>query len=268
MTNPQSPVIDIFRDGHVHTHLCRHASGTMEDYARAAIAKELRGIVFLEHMESGIDYFDTTWLSEKDFDVFFKEGERLQKKYRDRLEIGLGVEVGYNPAQKDELVERLSKREWDRIGVSFHYFKHPDLPHHLNLVSRKKWNIDAMGRAGGNALLHQYFDTLIEGVRHLPGTVLCHLDAGLRYLPGLHLSKNHIKKIAALLDAVKDKGMAVEINTSGIPIRGEPFPAASFVEMAIRRGIRLVAGSDAHRPEDVGRYFNKLPDFLNAEIHP
>jgi histidinol-phosphatase (PHP family) len=268
MTNPAAPLIDISRDGHVHTYLCRHALGTMEEYVQAAITKGLHGIVFLEHMESGIDYFATTWLSEKDFDTFFEEGERLQKKYQDRLEIGLGVEVGYNPEQKDELAARLAKRNWDRIGISFHYFKHPDLPHHLNLVSRKEWNIDAMAQAGGNALLDHYFNTLLEGVLSLPGTVLCHLDAGLRYLPGLRLEKNHVKKIAVLLDAVKDKGMELEINTSGIPIRGEPFPAAPFVEMAINRGISLVAGSDAHRPEDVGRYFKKLPEFLNAKIHP
>ncbi len=259
--------IDLLCDGHVHTQFCRHASGSMEDYARAAIKRGLRRIVFLEHMEIGIDSADITWLSEKDFDAFFKEGDRLRKKYRPGLEIGLGAEVGYNPDRQEELNESLVKRDWDRIGISFHYLRHPDLPHHLNLVSRKKVNIEAMNRTGRNALLHQYYDTLTEAVHNLPGTVLCHLDAALRYLPDLRLDKDHIQKIAVLLDAVKIKGMEVEINTSGIPIRGEPFPAAQFVEMAIKREIPLVAGSDAHRPEDVGRYFDKLPDFLNAGIH-
>lgn len=263
-----SIAIDIFCDGHIHTPLCRHAAGTMEEYVCAAIARGLRRIIFLEHMECGIDYFDTTWLSEDEFDDFFKEGHRLREKYQADLEIGLGVEVGYNPACKDELAERLARRKWDRIGVSFHYFRHPALPHHLNLVSRKKWNIDAMFKVGGNALLDQYFDTLTEAVHNLPGTVLCHLDAGLRYLPSLRLNKDHVHKIATLLDAVKAKAMQVEINTSGIPIRGEPFPAVQFVEMAIKRGIGLVAGSDAHRPEDVGRYFDKLPAFLNGDIRP
>lgn len=260
--------IDVSCDGHVHTSLCHHATGAMEDYVLAAIRKGLRRIIFLEHMESGIDYYDTTWLSEADFDEFFREGRRLRKAYRESIEIGLGVEVGYNPARREDLVLRLAGREWDRIGVSFHYLQCPDLSRHLNLVSRKRWNIDAMIRAGGNALLHQYFDMLTEAVHNLPGTVLCHMDAGLRYLPGLRLNREHIKKIATLLDAVKAKGMELEINTSGIPIRGEPFPAAQFVEMAITRDIGLVAGSDAHRPEDVGRYFDKLPDFLNAEIQP
>ena len=260
--------IDLHCDNHVHTCLCHHATGTMEEYVLAAIKKGLRRLVFLEHMESGIDYFDTTWLSERDFDDFFREGDRLRESYSGSLEIGLGVEVGFNPTCRDELIERIGKRTWDQIGISYHYCRHPDFPCHLNLVSRKKWNIEAISQAGGDQVLHHYFDTLIEAVHCLPGTLLCHLDAGLRYLPDLCFSQGHIDKVAALLDTVKAKGMSVEINTSGIAIRGEPFPAAQFVKMAIDREISLAASSDAHRPEDVGRYFDRLPDFLSAGIHP
>jgi len=261
-------LLELRSDGHVHTSFCRHAIGTMEEYVLAAINKGLRHLVFLEHMESGIEYFDTTWLSESDFDDFFEEGDQLRKRYQDRLEIGLGVELGYNPVHRDELLARIKKRSWDRIGISYHYCWHPDFPYHLNLVSRKKWNIDAINQVGCDQLLHHYFDTLIEAVRLLPGTVLCHLDAGLRYQPELHFSKAHSEKIAVLLDTVKAKGMAIEINTSGFAIRGEPFPATQFVKMAIDRKIPLVAGSDAHKPEDVGNHFDRLPDFINAGIHP
>jgi histidinol-phosphatase (PHP family) len=264
----QPAPLDHLCDGHVHTSLCRHAVGTMEDYVLSAIKKGLRRLVFLEHMESGIEYFETTWLSESDFDDFFREGERLKKRYQEILEIGLGVELGYNPICRDELLARIRKRSWDRIGVSYHYYRHPGFPYHLNLVSRKKGNIEAISQIDCDQLLHHYFDTLIEAVQSLPGTVLCHLDAGLRYQPELHFSAAHTEKIAALLDVVKAKGMAVEVNTSGFAIRGEPFPSAQFVKMAIDRKIPLVASSDAHRPEDVGNHFDRLLDFIDAEIRP
>jgi histidinol phosphatase-like PHP family hydrolase len=32
--------------------------------------------------------------------------------------------------------------------------------------------------------------------------------------------------------------------------------------MALQKEIRLIAGSDAHRPEDVGRFFDKIPELL------
>lgn len=240
----------------------------MEDYVRAAIARGLQQLVFLEHMECGVNYFQTTWLSDEDFDTYFREGERLRKKYSNRLDIGLGVELGYNPDEKDQLLQRLEKRHWDQIGVSYHYCRQPGLARHLNLVSRKGSNIEAILQAGSDQLLHRYFDTLIEAVHVLPGTILCHLDAGLRYVPDLQVSESHVAKIECLLDAVKARGMCLEINTSGLDIRGEAFPAAPIVEMAIARAIPLLASSDAHRPEDVGRYFDRLPDLLNAGIHP
>ena len=40
----------------------------MEEYVQAAIKLGLRRITFLEHLEAGIDYFETTWLSDENFD--------------------------------------------------------------------------------------------------------------------------------------------------------------------------------------------------------
>ena len=61
---------------------------------------------------------------------------------------------------------------------------------------------------------------------------------------------------------MQERGIALEINTSGFDYRGTPFPAAWIITLAVERGIPLSAGSDAHRPEDVGRYFDRLPAYL------
>jgi len=50
-------------DRHIHTKLCCHASGEMEEYVLAAIGRDLDGIVFLEHMEEGICCAERTWLT-------------------------------------------------------------------------------------------------------------------------------------------------------------------------------------------------------------
>ena len=70
-------------DGHIHTKYCHHAIGEMEEYVLCGIEKGLEEIVFLEHMEAGIHYFEKTWLTEDDFDIYFSEGKRLQKKFQD-----------------------------------------------------------------------------------------------------------------------------------------------------------------------------------------
>ncbi len=257
------PLINLRFDGHMHTPYCHHAIGAMEEYVLSAISKGLEHIVFLEHMEgSNVNYFETTWLTEQDFDDYFAEGKRLQDKYNGQLTIGLGVEVGYNPTQQQELRDRLNKRHWDQIGVSYHFMAVPGQTYDLNLVSRQERNVRAITETGCEGVLDNYFVTLTQAVRALPGTILCHLDAALRFQPGLQLSPNHWHQIEELLDAVRAKNMALEINTSGFTIRGTPFPAPKIIQMAITRDIPLVAGSDAHRPEDVGRHFDQLSDFL------
>ncbi len=263
-----TPAVDILVDGHVHTRFCRHAVGEMEDYVRAAIGKGLREICFLEHMESGISYPERTWLTEADFDAYFAEGRRLQQTYREKIAIGLGVEVGYNPEYCDELRERLAGRQWSRIGLSFHYARIPGDQDHLNLVSRKAENIRRAGEFGAERLLKDYIEVLMKAVQDLPATVLCHLDAALRYLPGLTWSESHLEQVDRLLAAVKSRGMAVEINTSGLPVRGEPFPSRLILRMVIGHGIPLVAGSDAHRPEDVGRHFELIEDHIRKAVSP
>lgn len=260
--------INTLSDGHVHTHMCRHATGTMEDYVKSAINMGLQEIIFLEHMEEGVSYFERTWLTEEDFDYYFTEGARLREIYGKRITIGLGVEAGYNPDSNKTLLKRLARRKWDRIGLSYHYCRFPGLSQHLNLLSRKKENIELIARHDPDTLLCQYFDTLIEAVRTIPAQVLCHLDAGLRHQPGLELKSHHRERIRQLLEEVKQAGMALEINTSGYAIRNKPFPQPEIILQAKDMGIALVAGSDAHKPDEVGRYFDKLPALLRPETHP
>ena len=126
-------MIDTTIDGHVHTKLCHHARGEMEDYVQAAIKRGLGKLVFLEHLEVGINYFESTWLTEDDFIYYHEEGRRLQEKYQGSLEIGLGIEVGYNPRYLEEIQRRLALHSWDRIGISYHFLETDSV--HLNLVS-------------------------------------------------------------------------------------------------------------------------------------
>jgi len=253
-------MIDISEDGHAHTSLCHHARGEMEEYVQAAIDCGLRRLIFLEHLETGINYFESTWLTDDDFDYYHREGQRLKKKYRQDIEIGLGVEVGYNPKGKEELLQKLSRHCWDRVGISYHFLETGS--GHLNMVSRKQENIDALDEFGVEKVLHLYYRGLRQAVEELPGNILCHLDAVLRHHPSIPFTDEHIQLIDDLLDAVARKNMAVEINTSGYRLRSEPFPSQYFLKKVIKRGIPIVAGSDAHRPEDVGRFFDRLPGLI------
>jgi histidinol-phosphatase (PHP family) len=249
LINPKS-------DGHVHTRFCHHATGEMEEYVVAAIDKGLEELIFLEHLECGICYREATWLTDEDFAAYHCEGQRLRQVYGDRLRIGLGVEVGYNPGQAPEILEFLKRYSLDRVGISFHYYEIDG--HHYNVVSRRKANLEPLGRHGVERVISDYFATLLEAVEGLPGTVLCHLDAVLRHHPEVRFTGAHRLQITEIFRGMRKKGMALEVNTSGFSHRGEQYPATGILEEAVALGIPLVAGSDAHRPSEVGRHFERL----------
>jgi histidinol-phosphatase (PHP family) len=253
-------MIDTTVDNHVHTRLCHHARGEMEEYVLSAISKGLHQIIFLEHLEVGINYFESTWLTEEDFDFYHAEGSRLQEKYKGSILIGLGVEVGYNPRYVVEIQQRLALHTWDRIGISYHFLETES--GHLNMVSRKQINIDRLDQYGVDEVINRYYKDLQEAVDLLPGQVLCHIDAVLRHHPEVIFKTEHNALLDELLDMVAFKNMSLEVNTSGFTKKAEPYPSLAIIKKAIERNISLVAGSDAHRPEDVGRYFDRLPELM------
>ena len=253
-------LIDITVDGHVHTRLCHHASGEMEEYVLAAVANGLKKLTFLEHFEVDINYFKTCWLIEDDFTYYLNEGDRLRKKYDGLLDIGLGTEVGFNPDHVREILDFLERYQWDRVGLSYHFLKINGM--HFNMVGRKQSELKIFAEAGVERVITAYFSGLLTALEKIPASVVCHLDAVLRHHPQVFFSEEHHEQIRNILMLMKKKDIALEVNTSGFAFRNEPYPSRFILRQAKKMGIRFEAGSDAHRPQDVARYFKQLPEFL------
>ncbi|HET97947.1 MAG TPA: histidinol-phosphatase HisJ family protein [Desulfurivibrio alkaliphilus] len=254
-------MLDSSTDGHVHTALCRHAVGEMEQYVQAALDRGLRRIFFLEHFEAGIINDYQCWLGPDDFAYYRREGERLRRRYAGKIEIGLGVEVGYNPREVAATKEFLATHRWDRVGLSCHFLAIGS--RHYNLLSSDPRTLAVFSEYGVARALGEYFALLAEAVTQLPGTQLCHLDAALRHHPEVatpleELSAGSICE--QIFQAMAARGMALEINTSGYSHRRRlAYPAPDLLDRAARFQLPLTAGSDAHRPEEVGRFFDRLP---------
>ncbi len=258
---PAASLIDTGMDGHVHSRLCGHAEGEMEEYVLAALEKGLSGLTFLEHFETGINYFEKTWLDEAEFAYYQEELERLRAKYGDRIYLGVGVETGYNPDYPERIAAFLKSFSWDRVGLSYHYLK-LEGGRHVNVVSRKASNTELLSRRGADEVINMYLSGLLEAVTLLDADVVCHLDAAMRHNPEAAFGQSHFDRIRDIFDVMAVKEMALEINTSGYPLRGKPYPGPDILKLAMEMGIRLAPGSDAHQPGDVGRYFARLPDYL------
>ena len=135
-------LVDLTADGHIHTRLCNHAFGEMEEYVRSALSLGLRQITFLEHLEVDIRYDHRTWLRDKDFQKYFRQGKQLATKYRNKIEVKLGVEVGLNLQSMDKLKRQLTLYPWDTVGLSYHFYNANG--RHYNMVSRRQENLQVL----------------------------------------------------------------------------------------------------------------------------
>jgi histidinol-phosphatase (PHP family) len=256
---PDLPPLDITGDHHVHTRFCNHAVGEMEEYVTAAIRKGLRSLTFLEHLECGLSYSPQIWLTPELFQQYFTEGERLREQYADRITVRLGAEIGYNPDAVDKLLAMLAAFPFAHRGLSCHFFF--DGGKHLNMLSRRTDHIQEIAAFGTEKILDTYFSNLIRGCQDIPCDKLCHLDAALRHNAPV-LTEHHYTLIKELFAVMQEKNIALEVNTSGYELRSRPYPAIALIQQARQLGIPLIIGSDAHRPEQVGRFFKRVKEEL------
>ena len=244
-----------FIDHHIHTKYCHHAHGEMEDYVQAGIAKGLEKIVFLEHFEVGIKYYEVTWLTPVDFGKYITMGQTLQRQYQGQIDIGIGTEIGFNPDHILEITEFIASYNWDFVGLSYHYLDAGN--EHLNMVSSKKINVDKLADYGHQQVLTRYYQDLLLALEVLKVDFCCHLDAVLRYSPDIEYLPEHWCFIAEILAVMAKRRICLEINTAGYGKRGEPYPAERIQEMAKERGVEFLLGSDAHTANAVGQFFDR-----------
>lgn len=238
-------------DYHVHTALCRHAEGHPIDYARKAKALNLRALGFSDHFPArylpNSLPLDGYTMRPDEIPLYVSMVEEARRETQG-LEIKLGFEVDYYAGAVQAVQDLLKGVRVDYLYMSVHVLG--------------DWCIDDEGmmdryaNCDMDSLVNTYMDTLTEGVSTGLFDILSHADLFKKFGFG---GSPPLSKIQRLADAVKESGMAVEINTGGLrkPCR-EAYPSVAFLQAFAERHIPLVFGSDAHRPEEVGWEFAHL----------
>lgn len=105
-------------DVHMHSSFS-HDSGTApEEMIRGAIGKGLEMICFTDHFDKD----DMEWGEESIFDpeMYFRTLRPLQEKYRDQIDVRIGVELGLRPYLGDYYREFVSRYPFDFVIGSVH----------------------------------------------------------------------------------------------------------------------------------------------------
>lgn len=245
----------------MHTPLCGHAIGEPIDYARAASLK-------------GIDLITFTCHIPMDWSAFGQEGIRMRREdldlYRSMIaetakqaeplgvEVLCGIEAEVFPDEThmEPMDEILKSYEWDFVLGSLH----AHCASYLKWLSDHKMKKDALR-------VDSYFRHLRDGVQSGRYDSMSHPDVIRTY--GVVRKFNpsaHETVIREFLQALVDEAVCMEVNTSGLT-KGdfEVHPDPLILDWAAEMGVKLTIGSDSHRPESVGQFFESIQPMLRGK---
>lgn len=233
-------------DYHVHTYLCGHAEGTVEESIESAIAKGFDEIGIADHLP--LLYVDDPSLSmsRDQLEFYVDTVQGLKERYRSRIKVLLGIEADYHPPTLDDVASMLSAHPFDYVIGSIH------------IVGN--WIFDdprELKRYDGLDLDRFYIEYL-ESLKAMTETglydIVGHPDLVKKF--DKRASVDLAPHYRSLLEAIDAAGMCYEVNTAGLrwPAR-EVYPEVAFVKLAAGIGVPVTLGSDAHKPDDVGRDF-------------
>jgi len=235
-------------DYHIHTDLCGHAEGEMEEYVQSAIKKGLKEMGFSDHFP--LFHIPAPDLSMKmeDLPVYINKVRELQKKFKKDISIKLGIEVEYTPETEVSTGKLLKNYSFDYIYGSVHFLGEWIFDHPAQKDEWEKRNVYEVYR--------NYFSNLEKMIRSNLFDIVAHIDLVKKfgYKPAEPLAGIYTN-IAKLIAGHK---MCIEVNTSGLykPVK-EIYPSEEFLKICFVNNVPVVLGSDAHSPEEVGRDFDK-----------
>lgn len=233
-------------DYHVHTRLCGHAVGELEDYVRAAIAKGLSEIGFADHMPLLRMRDPRLTMAPEDLPRYIDLVRDLQDSV-DGIKIRLGIEMDYIPGQMDEIWEAAGGYAFDYVYGAVHYIDGWGFSDSRHLSTYE-------GRDPDETYV-RYFELFREAVREGGFDIMAHPDLVKKHGIETSLAIEDLYREAAEEAARAD--VAVEINTSGLRKRAlDLYPSLAFLRACASRGVPVTLGSDAHAPGQVGMDFD------------
>lgn len=233
-------------DYHMHTPLCRHASGEPVDYARRALEVSLTEIGFSDHSPMRQDDFDDWRMLGSELDQYVEKVRKAQKDFP-QLAIRLALEVDYLPGHENWIRELAARHPWDYFIGSVHYVSDSwavDNPNKLSeWKNRDAWEVWSV-----------YFERLTKAAETGFFEIIGHADLPKKF--GHRPTRDCAPLYEKFLDAAKANNCAIELNTAGLRKDcREIYPSREILQLAFQKGVPITFGSDAHAPEEVGADF-------------
>jgi histidinol-phosphatase (PHP family) len=241
----------ILYESHMHTPLCKHASGEPEEYAAVAEQRGLKGIIVTCHNPIPGGWAISVRMEPEQLDAYVALVGRARQTWEGRVDVRLGMESDFVPGMEPWLRELHARHPFNHILGSVH----PQVPEYSERFFRGDW--------------FEYQKLYFEHVAQAAETGLFDTMAHPDLIKNLAPHEWHLERIwpdiLRTLDRVAEAGCAMELNTSGVNKQlPEMNPSPSILEEMAKREIPVVIGADAHIPTRVGDGYEEAMDLLVA----
>lgn len=249
-------------DYHTHHVRCGHAVGELESYVQQAIKLGYSHIGLSDHMPlfhvNPAEYYPEVAMPIEELPRYIEECFYLQDKYKNDIEVRVGLEGDYVEGFEEEIKQIISAYPFDYVIGSVHFLKEWDITDYRQV---HHWeNKDVL------EVYKTYYDAVQKAAKSGLYDFLGHIDAIKRftYQPKAEDRDAWYGLERSTLEVIADCGVPIELNASGLSKPcAEMFPSERMLKQACELGIRVTVGSDAHDPLKVGENIDAARKLLS-----
>jgi len=243
----------ILSDYHMHSSFSGDSDCPMEKMINSAINLGLNDICFTEHMD--MDYEIREDLP-KDFflldtDRYMEKIIELKDKYKDKISVKFGVEIGMQKHLSDKNSEYINSYPFDFVIASTHLIDKKD-PYYKDFYEGKS----------AEDVIRKYFEQTYQNLMLFDDfDVLGHLDYIVRYIPFdfEYEPSKYMDIIDEILKIIIKKGRGLDINTKALTNDNNSItnPCKDILVRYKELGGKIITfGSDAHSSEKIANHFD------------
>ena len=220
---------------HTHTYRCLHAIGSDEDYVKCAIQAGMKQLGFSDHTPWHYDslFHPTMRMDESQLDGYIKSLSLLKEKYKDQIDILIGLECEYFEKYMPWLEQTLQSYPIDYIILGNHYYQSDETHIYFGSPLNKSY-------------LKSYVDHCIKAIDSGLYSYIAHPDLA-------HFDSKdpfYIQEMSRLCQYAKQHNMPLEFNLLGFST-GRHYRNKDFWQIASRYQNKVIIGFDAHSPESL-----------------
>jgi len=243
---------------HIHTTFS-DGSSRMSDYCKTAVHKGFKEIAFTDHLtiypDGSAGFYS---LNELMLENYVREVRNVSEKYRDKLNVRLGVEVDYIPGNEEILETVLGDYEFDLIIGSVHFVDEICID-----SSKDKALVEKEVRENGfNSFYSKYLYLVGKAVETGFFNIVGHMD--LVRIWGFNPTDGSFEE-QEVLSLVKNKKMCLEVSSRGLrqPVNSI-YPSQRIMKKARELEIPLTVGTDAHSIEEIDYAYDFLVSYIKG----